>query len=292
MDQTGIQIDKNRIGEVGESSLYFHTPSAIDLLFPYHVAACGRTRALPSQAAVVRRYDQHVLILTLAGQGEVEVNGQPYLAGPGSLCWLDTGRQYAHSCSRHSDDWHYLWLGMQGFGLDSLLASLSHGDRPPVIVLDQAAPVQHLFETLIERMATRPPDQSAADNADVAQILARLLNQQTAALTPDRLSPVQQVMQQMRAALARPWHLPELARLAGLSVSQLHRVFRHSTGMSPMSWLRLERIHAAKTLLVSDTRSIAAVAEAVGYPDPYHFSRDFRRLTQRSPSAFRLAGGA
>ena len=39
-------------------------------------------------------------------------------------------------------------------------------------------------------------------------------------------------------------------------------------------------------------RSIAAVAEAVGYPDPYHFSRDFRALTQRSPSLFRQEGGA
>lgn len=96
----------------------------------------------------------------------------------------------------------------------------------------------------------------------------------------------------LRAGLARRWRVEEIARVAGLSASQLHRVFRAATGLSPMAWLRVERINAAKPLLMNPALPLAAVAEAVGYPDPFHFSRDFKALSGRSPRAFRQAGGA
>ena len=106
------------------------------------------------------------------------------------------------------------------------------------------------------------------------------------------LAPVERVVLALREGLARPWRIGDMARLAELSPSQLHRLFRRKFGLTPMNWLRAERINAAKRMLTGPDRPIAAVAEAVGYPDPYHFSRDFRALTQRSPSLFRQEGGA
>jgi AraC-like DNA-binding protein len=34
---------------------------------------------------------------------------------------------------------------------------------------------------------------------------------------------------------------------------------------------------------------IAAIAHAVGYPDPFHFSRVFSRLQGRSPESYRAS---
>ena len=95
----------------------------------------------------------------------------------------------------------------------------------------------------------------------------------------------------MRSGLAQVWRIADLARSANLSPAQLHRRFRQAHGAAPIDWLRHERIHAAKALLVATEAKIAVIAADCGYCDPYHFSRDFTRLTGQSPSAFRRAGG-
>ena len=74
----------------------FHTPTALDAVFPYHVVAAGRTVARPDEAPIRRRYNQHVLILTLSGRGEVAVNGRLRGAEPGTIAWLNTTHDYFH----------------------------------------------------------------------------------------------------------------------------------------------------------------------------------------------------
>jgi AraC family transcriptional regulator, arabinose operon regulatory protein len=276
-------------------TIRFHTPAALDAVFPYHVVAAGRTRARPDAPPVVRRYNQHVLILTLDGCGQVEVNGRLRAAAPGSVVWLNTTHDYAHRCDHGAADWRYVWLGMQGFGLDQMFAAVSHCALEPATRLTSPQALADLFAAIIARMETRPPNQSAANSADVAHILAAILEDrrlQVSALPGGPLSPVDRVVLSLREALARAWRIEDMARLAGLSASQLHRLFRKDLGISPMQWLRIERMNAAKPLLVARQGNIARVAEAVGYDDPYHFSRDFRTVTGRSPSDFRRAGGA
>ena len=82
-----------------------------------------------------------------------------------------------------------------------------------------------------------------------------------------------------------------IAALARLSQSQFFRRFREMVGTTPMDWLRHERINQAKRLLVGPDAKVSAVAAVCGYPDPYHFSRDFRRLTGYTPTKFRRDGG-
>ena len=48
-----------------------------------------------------------------------------------------------------------------------------------------------------------------------------------------------------------------------------------------------ERLMKARELLLHEELSITATAEACGYCDVYHFSREFRRAVGTSPSAWR-----
>ena len=54
-----------------------------------------------------------------------------------------------------------------------------------------------------------------------------------------------------------------------------------------MGWLRNYRLGQARRLLAETDEPIATVAQRVGYDDPLHFSRDFRKHVGLSPSAFR-----
>jgi AraC family transcriptional regulator len=81
--------------------------------------------------------------------------------------------------------------------------------------------------------------------------------------------------------------IADLARLVGVSPGHLHRAFRETLGVTPLSYIHRKRIEHAISILTREDASIADVALRVGYLSAGHFSRTFRRLTGVHPSKFR-----
>lgn len=91
----------------------------------------------------------------------------------------------------------------------------------------------------------------------------------------------------MRAGLAEPFDLQQLAREAGLSVFHFSRVFKQATGMPPSRYFAQLRIDEAKRLLSETDHAIIDIGMALGYRSPSHFSCVFRQLAGVAPSAYR-----
>ena len=81
--------------------------------------------------------------------------------------------------------------------------------------------------------------------------------------------------------------IPSLARVALMSPAHFSRKFAATFGETPHRYLQRRRIERAMTLLRDHDRSVTEVALAVGYDSLGTFSRTFRRVTGRTPSAFR-----
>ena len=78
-----------------------------------------------------------------------------------------------------------------------------------------------------------------------------------------------------------------MARQAGLSPSRFHLLFRSALACAPYEYVQKLRLKKAQQLLTQSDLSIAQIAEQIGYPDPYHFSRIFRRQVDISPLHYR-----
>ncbi|MBN1669583.1 MAG: helix-turn-helix transcriptional regulator [Kiritimatiellae bacterium] len=78
-----------------------------------------------------------------------------------------------------------------------------------------------------------------------------------------------------------------LARIAGLSPRYFSRLFQAHAGVGPAAFRVQLRCRHACYLLENTSRSVKDVALALGYPDPYAFSKQFKQVTGHSPSAFR-----
>lgn len=73
----------------------------------------------------------------------------------------------------------------------------------------------------------------------------------------------------------------------GFTSAYLTKLFNKYRGETPLKYLTDTRIHEAKRLLSNTTLPIREVGERVGYPDQFHFSKTFRKLTGMNPSAYR-----
>lgn len=88
---------------------------------------------------------------------------------------------------------------------------------------------------------------------------------------------------------ARAWDVDELAGKANMSRSTFARRFGECMGTSPMDYLYEWRMHLAEQMLRDRNRSVAHVAEAVGYKTEAAFRHAFKRSRGIGPGEVRRA---
>lgn len=79
----------------------------------------------------------------------------------------------------------------------------------------------------------------------------------------------------------------ELARMVGLSLSQLNRLFAKQLGITPKKYFERRRLEKAIILLSEKTTSIKEAAYELGFSSLPHFSAWFTRHGKVSPTEFR-----
>ena len=84
-----------------------------------------------------------------------------------------------------------------------------------------------------------------------------------------------------------PMNTPELAKIAGMSVSQFERRFRRGLGSSPRQYLLRLRVDSAARLLTFTARPIARISKECGFHDHAHFTRSFKKMMSMTPLSFR-----
>ncbi|NLF40010.1 helix-turn-helix domain-containing protein [bacterium] len=84
-----------------------------------------------------------------------------------------------------------------------------------------------------------------------------------------------------------PVAIATLARVSGLSVNQLLRVFRQATGQTPHDYQIHQRILKATKMLRETSDAITPIAYELGFADSSHFSRHFKRIMGLTPQAYR-----
>lgn len=99
-----------------------------------------------------------------------------------------------------------------------------------------------------------------------------------------RLEPL---LHQVASNLAYAWTVDDLARCVNVSHEHLRRLCQMQFGRSPMRQVTYMRMRQAATLLTSTPGTVEAVAQRVGYDNPFAFSVAFKRHTHITPSEYR-----
>ncbi|QJY45196.1 helix-turn-helix domain-containing protein [Pseudonocardia broussonetiae] len=95
------------------------------------------------------------------------------------------------------------------------------------------------------------------------------------------------VLAYMAAHLEEQLTLSELAGVAGLSPYHFLRVFKATTGRTPMRRLTELRVEAAQRLLRGTDQPVTRIAYACGFSSPGHLAASFARHVGTTPSRYR-----
>lgn len=94
-------------------------------------------------------------------------------------------------------------------------------------------------------------------------------------------------LQQMKREFASSVTIPDFAQAAGLSLSAFERKFKKAFHMTPRAYIRHLRVHEACYLLSHSSHSLAEIAHRCGFSDQSHLSREFSRIMNKTPFAYR-----
>lgn len=98
---------------------------------------------------------------------------------------------------------------------------------------------------------------------------------------------VNNVMIYLRENYDKQIDFSSIANTQAVSAPYLSKLFHDHAGTSPSKYLTEYRMEQAKKLLKDSRLSIKEVADSVGYPDQFHFSKSFKNVVGVSPAQFR-----
>jgi len=99
---------------------------------------------------------------------------------------------------------------------------------------------------------------------------------------------IDQSIAYMLEHLNKPLQVAKLAALVNVSASHYFALFKRRTGCAPIDFFIRLRMRQACRLLCGTSLSVKEVAAALGYEDPFYFSRMFKSVVQVAPSEYRL----
>jgi AraC family transcriptional regulator, arabinose operon regulatory protein len=254
-------------------------------ILEHHVS--GHFVSLPLPAT--RRADpaDHLLVWVVQGELTGRAGQQAIHAVAGDLVVF--APHVPHSYHPPSTgDWQWWWVHLGGSGAEAVAGQLTGG--VPSVRLGRDERIRTRFAELVSAAQTVGP------SLRLDSCLASLIG-----LMDDRLQEARRLgldADDMEAGMTTvlDWiseHLGdriELARLASVgSVSRatVSRMFHDHLGTSPMAYVAHQRMRRARVLLDETDLTVAQIGRAVGFADPYHFSRRFAAVVGRPPTSYR-----
>jgi AraC-like DNA-binding protein len=244
--------------------------------FP-HAAMHGRSRAAGSGETIV--------IMCADGAGWCEIAEGRHDVGPNEVLIIPAGVPHSYYAAA-AEPWSIWWLHITGDDVSDLLGAVGLSAAAPTAPLADPLRAFALAESICDDLAH---DETAGRLTAAAGAAWNLLAQLAAERDGRCVArePIARVQDHVRAHLAAPVNLPALAALAGYSTSHFSARFRTLTGFSVTEYVKRLRMARARQLLLTSDHRVAEIAAAVGYPDPYYFSRHFTAVNGMNPSEFR-----
>ncbi len=148
--------------------------------------------------------------------------------------------------------------------------------------------VKALADAMLREYTGKRPGWQTFMRANFSSLVALLSRLKMEEAEESGLARLNGVLSYIETNFRTRIRMDRLAKMAGLSESQLHRLFKRTYGTSPIDYLIKIRVEEAKRLLLLRGRSISIseLASAAGFTDGNYLCRVFKKLVGVPPHRY------
>ncbi len=250
------------------------------------LVCAGREECSPDYSIQRAGFRYHVVEYIVGGRWELTVEGQAHLLGAGSLFTYGPRTRYALRVLKSPQPVKF-FVAFSGHAAAGLIKSAGLRNGVP----RQVGQPRWLHDILDQILEGANLSRAAARKlgAKLTELLFLRLREDLRHTTGPA-SEARRSYERCRQFIQKNYPVlrsaEEIAAHCNLSPPYLSRLFRRFANESPFQYLtRLKMDHAAQ-LLLRQGYAVKQAAAAIGYHDPCHFSRVFKRVHGVAPGRF------
>jgi len=233
---------------------------------------------------------ENILIYCVRGKGWYIINKQRYEVGVNEFILLPANKEYMRYGADETDPWTIYWVHFTGkdMPLFNKGFNINLGDGPQQIIFNKKG--IDIWESMYQNLEMGfSKNNIIKTNLSLYHLLATFLypEKYLDEKKQDTGNMINETVLYMRSELTQQLTLHQMAVQNNMSASHFSNLFKKATGMSPLDYFIHLKLQKACILLYSSDIKIKNVAEAIGYGDPYYFSRLFKKYMTVSPEKYR-----
>jgi AraC-like DNA-binding protein len=235
-----------------------------------------------------------ILIYCTDGFGWCEMGGHRHSISEGWALLIPAETPHRYGADEEVP-WSILWAHVAGTDVSDYLEALDVSAASPLAYVPDTRLIVEAFEEVFAHVHHGYTDDRLLG---VSTSLGRLFGHlKIHERSPDkkgreREERILQSIQYMRDHIDEPCDLEDLAEVAQFSPSHYSHLFKEQTNASPIQFFIRLKMQRACELLHTTTQTVQSIARQVGYSDPFHFSRMFKKVMGKSPTEYRKTGPA
>lgn len=239
-------------------------------------------------------HEYYLVHTVLSGKGVIEMRGKIFPCGAGDTFVIFPGELFSYEADGE-EPWHYMWAAFVGHAAAPVMAMLAVSPNQPVISGMENERIRELYRKI--QLSFQHSPYAELEDLEASGWL-RILLRELGMANRDRLQDKPLFQEEIDRQIAKTIHflslhymepitVEQLARTFGYHRTHLSKMFKRTTGLSPLQYLMNIRMERAKMLLEGTAMTVAEIAAAVGFEDALYFSKKFRSWTGESPTAYR-----
>lgn len=254
---------------------------------------CGTEDCEPGHSYGPAVRDHFLIHYVLEGKGFFQVDSKIYHVekGQGFLICPDKITFYQ---ADDNDPWKYSWFGFHGLKAKSYLRLAGLTEETPIFSCYDDDFIFNCIEQMIETKKIQKSREirllgllhmflsqliETRDMTDINNSLDKNENRKELY--------VKKAILYIAMNYSRKITISEMSSHVGLNRSYLCSIFKEVLNTSPQKYLINFMINKSCELLKNSALSIGDISRSIGYDDPFHFSKLFKKEKGLSPSQYR-----
>lgn len=232
---------------------------------------------------------QNILILCEEGKGWIEHNDRRYNLSRNQIFILPANESHAYGAG-NTNPWSIYWMHFLGEQVDLFTSIIGRVIDMPDSDSSRYSDRLLLFEEIFQNLEMGySPENLEYASFCLMHFLASIkyIPQFRQIKTIKGIDTIQRSILYMKDHLENKISLLDIAKHVGYSPSHFGNLFLEKTSYSPIDYYNQLKIQRACSYLQLSDLNIKEIAFRLGYFDPFHFSKAFKKEMDITPSEYR-----